>query len=104
MKYDVIIVGAGVTGSLTARLLTLAGAHVLLAERNSDVASGTTKANSAIVHAGFDAEFGTMKASMNVSGCNKMPALAKELDVQYDNNGSLVCAFGADDEATAYTL
>jgi len=104
MKYDVIIVGAGVTGSLTARLLTLAGAHVLLAERNSDVASGTTKANSAIVHAGFDAEFGTMKASMNVSGCNKMPALAKELDVQYDNNGSLVCAFGADDEAALRIL
>ncbi len=93
-RYDVIVIGGGVVGSLTARELTRLGARVLVLEAKSDVASGTTAANSGIVHAGFDAEPGTNKAKLNVRGSALMPALTKELSVRYAQIGALVTASG----------
>lgn len=93
MKYDVCIIGAGITGAMTARKLAKYNVSVIVLEAADDVAMGATKANSAIVHAGFDAECGTIKARLNVRGCAMMPEEAKELDVPYKMCGSLVCAY-----------
>lgn len=97
MQYDVCIIGAGITGAMTARKLAAYDVSVAVLEAASDVAMGATKANSAIVHAGFDAEEGTLKARLNVAGCAMMPAECAELDVPYHNCGSLVCAYSEDE-------
>ncbi len=88
--YDVIIVGAGVSGCAIARELSRKRADILVLDRAEDVCCGTTKANSAIVHAGFDAANGTLMAKLNVQGSRMMAALARELDFPYQNNGALV--------------
>lgn len=93
MTYDVAIVGAGVIGGLIARELSRYKLNVALLEKCNDVAMGTTKANSAIVHGGFDAQNGTLKAKLNVKGTAMMPELCKKLSVPFKNNGSLVVAF-----------
>lgn len=93
MKYDVAVIGSGVVGALISRELSKYDIKVALLERCNDVAMGTTKANSAIVHGGFDAMPGTMKAKLNVKGTELMPKVCKELNVPYRNNGSLVLAF-----------
>ena len=93
MTYDVAIVGAGVVGGLIARELSRFKISVALLEKCNDVAMGTTKANSAIVHGGFDAQNGTLKAELNVKGTAMMPELCKKLSVPFKNNGSLVVAF-----------
>ena len=72
MVYDIAIIGAGFVGSLTARALSKYNLKTVLVEKTSDVAMGTTKANSGIVHAGFDAKSGTLKAKLNVRGCEMM--------------------------------
>lgn len=97
MRYDVAVVGAGVVGALTARELTKYRLRVALIERYNDVAMGATKANSAIVHGGFDAVPGTLKAKLNVRGAALMPGLCKRLGVPYENNGSLVLAFSEEE-------
>ena len=97
MNYDVIIIGAGVTGSAIAREISRYDGKVAVIERASDVCEGTSKANSGIVHAGFDAVPGTKKAFFNVKGSKKMEALSKELDFPYKNNGSIVLCFSKDD-------
>jgi glycerol-3-phosphate dehydrogenase len=73
MMFDVAVIGAGVVGALTARELTKFNLKVALLEKCNDVAMGTTKANSAIVHAGFDAVPGSLKAKLNVKGTAMMP-------------------------------
>lgn len=93
MIYDVAIIGAGVIGALTAREFSRFKLNVALLEAENDVAMGATKANSGIVHAGFDAIPGTLKAKFNVKGTAMMPEFCKELNVPYKNNGSLVVAF-----------
>ena len=93
IRKDVVIIGAGVTGSSIARELSRRNLDVLVLEKASDVCEGTSKANSGIVHAGFDAKPGTLKAKLNVEGSKLMPMLAKELDFEYKNNGSLVLCF-----------
>ena len=93
MIYDVCIIGAGITGAMTARKLAKYDLSVAVLEGAGDVAMGATKANSAIVHAGFDAEEGTLKAKLNVAGCAMMPAETDELDVPFSMCGSLVCAY-----------
>lgn len=98
---DAIIVGAGVVGGLTARELTKYGLKVLMLEKECDVAMGATRANSAIVHAGFDAKPGTLKAKFNVLGSKMMEKVCTELGVKYKRNGSLVVGF---DEADRKTL
>lgn len=87
---DIIIVGAGVSGCAIARELSRYQADILVLEREEDVCCGTSKANSAIVHAGFDAAHGTLMAKLNVEGSRRMPQLAKELDFPFVQNGSLV--------------
>ncbi len=91
--YDVIIIGAGVTGSSVARELSRYDLKVLVLEKNSDVCEGTSKANSGIVHAGFDAKPGSLKAKLNVQGNRMMEDLSKELDFPFKRNGSIVLAF-----------
>ncbi len=92
-RYDVCIIGGGITGAMTARKLAKYNCRVVVVEAAGDVAMGSTKANSAIVHAGFDAESGTLKAKLNVAGCAMMEAEARVLDVPYSKCGSLVCAY-----------
>ena len=93
--FDVVVIGAGVVGSAVARALSATRLSVCVLEKEQDVACGASRANSAIVHAGFDPEEGSLKARLNVRGAELMPALAKELGVPYRNNGSLVLAFDA---------
>ena len=100
MDYDVAIIGAGVVGSLTARELARYRLSIALLERSNDVATGSSKANSGIVHAGFDAKTGTLKASLNVHGAALMPALCETLFVPYKQNGSLVVALSNDQLTT----
>ena len=90
--YDVAIIGAGVVGGLIARELSRYELSVVLLEKENDVAIGASKANSGIVHAGFDAAVGSLKARFNVKGCEMMPRVTKELGVAYKNNGSIVIA------------
>ena len=79
MKYDVVIIGAGVSGSAIARELSRYQLKTLVIEKEEDVCCGTSKANSGIVHAGFDAENGSLMAKLNVEGNQMMPELSKEL-------------------------
>lgn len=88
--YDVAIIGAGVTGSAIARELSRYQASICVIEREEDVCNGTSKANSAIIHAGFDATPGSLKAKLNVRGNYLMDALSEELDIPFKRNGSLV--------------
>lgn len=90
--YDFAIIGAGVTGGLIARELSKYNLKICILEKFNDAAMGTTKANSAIVHAGFDAESGSLKAKLNVKGSLMMKELCNDLGVKYENNGSLVIA------------
>ena len=88
-----LVVGGGVIGATILRELTKYNLKVCLLEKESDVAMGQSKANSGIVHAGFDAEEGSLMAKMNVKGCALMPETCEKLHVPYKNNGSLVVAF-----------
>ena len=95
--YDTAIIGAGVVGSMIARELSRYDLKVCVLEKQNDAACGATKANSAIVHAGFDAKPGTLKAKLNVLGSELMEQTAKELGVKYKNNGALVIGFNDGD-------
>ena len=87
---DIIIIGAGVSGCAIARELSRKNASILVVEKAEDVCCGTSKANSAIVHAGYDAAHGSLMARLNVLGSEMMPGLSRELDFHYKQNGSLV--------------
>ena len=88
--YDVIIIGAGASGAAIARELSRYQGKFCVLEKETDVCCGTSKANSGIVHAGFDAEEGSLMAKLNVEGNKMMEKLSKELDFSYQKNGSLV--------------
>lgn len=88
--YDVIIIGAGVCGSAAARELSRYKAKVCVIERADDVCCGTSKANSGIVHAGYDAKPGSLMAKLNVEGNAMMGDLAAELEFPFFRIGSLV--------------
>jgi len=94
---DIIIIGAGVSGSACARELSRYKADILVLEKEEDVCCGTTKANSAIVHAGYDAAKGSLMAKLNVQGSKMMEGLSKELDFHYDRFGSLVLCMAQED-------
>ena len=89
-RVDAVIIGAGVTGSAVARELSRRQGSFLVLERASDVCEGTSKANSAIVHAGFDAMPGTVKAKMNVQGNEMMDQLASDLGFGFARVGAMV--------------
>lgn len=95
--YDVVIIGAGVTGSAIARELSRYQYKTIVLDKNSDVCEGTSKANSGIVHAGFDNEPGSVMAKMNVRGNAMMEQLSKDLDFSFKRNGSLVLCFDEKD-------
>ena len=95
--YDVLIVGGGVIGCAIARELSRYQLKICLVEREEDVCTCTSKANSAIVHAGFDAKVGSKKAYFNVQGSRMMEGLCRDLDIPYDRCGSLVLSFDAAD-------
>ena len=94
---DIIIIGAGVSGTAIARELSRYEAKILVLEKEEDVCCGTSKANSAIVHGGFDAETGSLMAKLNVRGSNMMAQLSKDLDFHYDRCGSLVLCMAEED-------
>lgn len=102
--YDIAIIGAGVVGGMVARALSFYNLNLCLIEKENDVATGATKANSAIVHAGFDAKVGTLKAKLNVQGSKMMMQIASDLGVKYINNGSLVVGFNEEDRETLKEL
>ena len=102
--YDVAIIGAGVVGAMIARELSSFRLNICMLEKENDVAMGATKANSAIVHAGFDAKEGSLKAELNVKGSKMMPDIARALGVKYRQNGSLVVGFNDEDRATLEAL
>ena len=92
-KFDVAIIGAGVIGASIARELSKYQLEVVVLEKENDVCIGTSKANSAIIHAGYDPKEGTLMAKLNVEGNAMFDQLCKELDVPFERNGSLVVAF-----------
>ena len=102
--FDIIVIGAGVSGCAIARELSRRKANVLVVERAEDVCCGTSKANSAIVHAGYDAKHGTLMAKLNVQGSLLMPQLAKELNFSYQRNGSLVVMMNEEDRPNLVAL
>lgn len=95
--YDVAIIGAGIVGTSIARELSKYDLSCVVIDKSNDIANGSTKANSGIVHAGYDAKEGTLKAKFNVLGSEMYEGICKELDVPYKRNGSLVLAFSDED-------
>lgn len=91
--FDVCVIGAGVVGGLVARELSRYKLNICILEAANDVAMGATKANSGIVHAGYDAKEGSLKARLNVRGSKMMEKVTSELGVKYRKNGSLVVGF-----------
>lgn len=88
--YDIIIIGSGVSGAACARELSRYEAKICVLEKEEDVCCGTSKANSAIIHAGYDAPAGSLKAKLNVEGNEKMEQLARDLDFPFRRCGSFV--------------
>jgi glycerol-3-phosphate dehydrogenase len=95
--FDIAIIGAGVIGCNIARELSKYQLNICVIEKCADVAEGTTKANSAIVHAGYDAKPGTLKGILNAKGNAMFDNLAKELDFPFKRNGSMVLCFDKND-------
>lgn len=95
--YDVIIIGGGVAGAASAREISRYKVNACVLEKEDDVCCGTSKANSAIVHAGYDAANGSLMAKLNVRGNEMMEALSKELDFPFKRNGSLVICRAEED-------
>jgi glycerol-3-phosphate dehydrogenase len=95
--YDVVIIGAGVVGTGIARELARYKLNIAVLEAGSDVAVGSSGANSGIVHAGYDCKPGTLMARLNVQGNAMFDEISRELDVPFKRNGSLVLAFNEDD-------
>jgi len=96
-EYDVIIIGGGVSGCAAARELSRYKVKVCVLEKEEDVCCGTSKANSGIVHAGYDAPEGSLKAKMNLRGNELMDSLARDLDIPFMRNGSMVICLDEED-------
>lgn len=102
--YDVVIIGAGVIGCAIARELSRYQLNTLVLEKENDVCCGTSKANSAIIHAGFDAHPDKLKGKFNAPSNLLFDKLSKELDFPFKRNGSLVLCFSDDDLPALYSL
>lgn len=102
--YDIAIIGAGIIGCSIARELSRYNLKTVLIEKNHDVSDGTTKGNSAIIHAGYDAKPGTLKAKFNAPGNLMYDKMCEELDVPFKRVGSLVVAFSEDEMKTLHKL
>lgn len=102
--YDIIIIGAGVVGSLIARTLSRYRLHVLLLDKASDVGEGATKANTGIVHGGYNAEPGSLKAQLNARGNPMFDKLCVQLDVPFERCGTYVVGVTPQDRHTLRDL
>lgn len=102
--YDVAIIGGGVVGGMLARTLSAYDLRICVLEKENDVAMGASRANSGIVHAGYDAAEGSLKARLNVRGSQMMRQVTEELGVPYRNNGSMVIGFGNEDRKAIEVL
>lgn len=103
-KYDVIIIGSGIVGSLIARYLSRYELSVLVLEKEIDVGMCPSSANSAIIHSGIDPMPGTVKAKMNAEGNKIWHTLAPELGIQFKHTGSYVVAIGKDEFSRLHEL
>ena len=101
---DVCIIGCGVIGAAAAFELSKYRADILILEKENDVSMGTSRANSAIIHAGYDPKPGTLMARLNVEGNAMTEQLCKDLSVPFERIGSLVLAFSQEEEETVKTL
>ena len=104
MTYDVAIIGAGAIGCAVARELSRYDCKTVLIEKENDVAMGTTCANSAIIHAGYDPKPGTLMAKYNAEGNRMAGEICEELDVPFRRCGSFVLAFDENDMKTVREL
>ncbi|NLY45935.1 MAG: FAD-dependent oxidoreductase, partial [Tissierella sp.] len=102
--YDITIIGAGIIGSFIARELARYDLKVLVLEKDNDISNGTTKANSAIIHGGYDAKPNSLKARFNVEGNRMFDKICEELDVPIARIGSLVVAFSEEEMETIKEL
>ena len=103
-EVDVVVIGGGVTGTAILSYLSRYDLRCLLVEKAPDIAMGTTKANSAILHAGFDAPTGSNKARLNVEGNALYHELKDELDLDIKWTGSYVVATTDEEIATLEEL
>ena len=104
MQYDVAIIGGGIVGASLLYTLSQYHLNLCLLERNNDVSMGASRANTGIIHAGFDPQPGTWMAKLNVRGSECYEALCGQLGVEYCRIGSLVLAFDAAEEALVREL
>ena len=102
--YDVIVIGAGVIGCAIAEHISGYEGKVAVLDRADDVSEGASKANSGIVHAGYDAKPGTEKARLNIKGAQMMTQLCSRLGVPYGQPGAMVLAFSEDDREAVVKL
>lgn len=102
--YDAAIIGGGVIGASIFRELSRYNLKVVLLEKENDVAMGTSKANSAIIHAGYDPEAGTLMSQYNIKGNEMIEDICRELDVPFKRNGSIILAFDDKDINTVEKL
>lgn len=96
--FDIVIIGAGIIGTMLARQLSFYHLKTAVLERKSDVADGTTMANSAIIHTGYDPDDGTWKACLNVKGARMYPSLLKQLHCHHKKTGAFIVACGKEEE------
>lgn len=102
--YDIAVVGGGIIGAACAYTLSKYKLKIAVLEKKNDVCCGTTKANSAIIHAGYDPHPGTKMARLNVRGSEMAEGICKKLDVPYERIGSLVVAFSEEEAKTVEQL
>jgi len=103
-KYDYIIIGGGVVGCMLARWFSRFEGKILLIDKEADIGMGSSSANTAIVHAGYDPLPGTLKARLNVKGNAMWDQLAGELNFPYERRGDYVVAIGDEELPTVYEL
>ncbi|MBR4200437.1 MAG: NAD(P)/FAD-dependent oxidoreductase [Oscillospiraceae bacterium] len=97
--YDVVIIGAGITGTMLSWKLSRSRLKIAVLEKENDVAEGATMANSAAIHVGYDPEDGTLKAELNVKGAQQYESICEMLHCGYKTVGAFIAACGAEEEA-----
>src|SRR5665648_1039683 len=97
MKADVVIIGGGVIGTSIARELSRYSLEIILIEKEDYVAMGTSKGNSGIIHAGYNADFKTLKGLLNIKSNPRFDKLCQDLKVRFKRIGSLVVGFNEQD-------